>query len=225
VAGAEKEKETMNRRAFFGGLIGATLSSVSLVPRRAPSYSDQATTVKPLSRTDRRRNHFLNVPLRTHEDREVRFYDDLLKDKTVLLNFMYTECQDECPLTTATLVRVQNLLGERIGRDTFIYSISVDPERDTPAALRGYAAFFKVQPGWLFLTGTAVNIARVREHFGDDPTLQAGQSNHLNMLRLGIEPLERWAGCPTWSTPETIVRYLSWIEPNGRRPHGQGIRH
>jgi len=127
-----KETKTMHRRAVLGTLIGATLGSATLVPLRAPSGSTAEKPVKHPISDDRRRSRFPNVPLQTHEHQEVRFYDDLLKDKTVLITFMYTECKDACPLTTATLVQVQQAFGARVGRDIFMYSISVDPERDTP---------------------------------------------------------------------------------------------
>lgn len=214
----------MHRRAVLGTLIGATLGAATLVPLPSPSGSTTEKPGKYPAVADRRRSRFPNVPLHTHENQEVRFYDDLLKDKTVLINFMYTECQGGCPLTTANLVQVQQALGERVGRDIFMYSISVDPEHDTPAKLRMYATRFGVQPGWLFLTGAKANIARLRASFGDNPSLEASQSNHLSVIRLGIEPLERWAGCPTWSTPKTIIRYLSWIEPNSPRPDGSNPR-
>ena len=214
----------MHRRAVLGTLIGATLGSATLVPLRAPSGSTAEKPVKHPASDDRRRSRFPNVPLQTHEHQEVRFYDDLIKDKTVLINFMYTECEGGCPLTTATLVQVQQALGGRVGRDIFMYSISVDPEHDTPEALGKYAKRFEVQPGWLFLTGTKVDISRIRASFGDNPSLEASQSNHLSVIRLGIEPLERWTGCPTWSTPKSIIRYLSWIEPNSQRPDGTNLR-
>src|SRR5512138_2948404 len=87
----------------------------------------------------RRRSRFPNVVLRTHEAAAVRFYDDLLKDKTVVISFMYTHCTDDCPLATANLVQVQKALGSRAGREVFIYSITVDPDHDTPPVLREYA--------------------------------------------------------------------------------------
>jgi len=214
----------MHRRAVFGTLIGATLGAATLVPLHAPSGSTLEKPVTHPAAADRRRSRFPNVPLQTHAHQEVRLYDDLLKDKTVLINFMYTACQDACPLTTATLVQVQYALGARVGRDIFMYSISVDSEHDTPEALGKYAKRFAVQPGWLFLTGAKANIARIRASFGDNPSLEARQSNHLSVIRLGIEPLERWAGCPTWSTPKTIIRYLAWMEPNGQRPDGSNLR-
>ena len=133
---------------------------------------------------------------------------------------MYTACTDECPLTTANLVQVQRLLTPRVGRALSLCSISVDPVHDTPAVLAAYAKTFRVQPGWTFLTGRREDILRLRRHFGDNPALDFSQSQHLNMLTYGIEPLERWGGCPTLANPQWIARYLSWLDPQGERPTG-----
>ncbi len=121
-----------------------------------------------MSSAERRRNRFLNVALTTHEGREVRFYDDLVKGKTVLLNMCYTVCTAEaiCPLGTANLVAVQEILGPRVGRDVFMYSITLDPENDTPQVLDSYARAFGVGPGWEFLTGTKEDIERLRRNLG-----------------------------------------------------------
>ena len=171
----------------------------------------------------RRRNRFLNVPLMTHEGKEVKFYDDLLKDKTVLLNFFYTNCVAEaiCPLTTANLVEVQKRLGALVGRDIFMYSISLDPEHDTPQVLRDYARAFQVKPGWLFLTGAKADIEALRRNLGYvdlDPVRDRDRSQHIGMVRYGIEPLERWAGCPSLSQPRTIVRFLTRLDPTRAWP-------
>ena len=74
-------------------------------------------------------DYFPNVVLTTQDGKEVRFYDDLLKGRTVAINIMYTSCTDECPLETARLVQLQRLLGERMGKDVVFYSISIDPRR------------------------------------------------------------------------------------------------
>jgi protein SCO1/2 len=92
--------------------------------------------------------------LRTHEGREVRFYDDLLRDKMVVISFMYTNCTATCPITTHNLVQVQHLLGARVGRDIFMYSITITPEQDTPEVLREYARHHGVGPGWSSCSGT-----------------------------------------------------------------------
>src|SRR3954449_11560861 len=103
-------------------------------------------------------DYFPNVPLTTQDGKTVRFYDDLLKGKRFIINLMYTECGDSCPLETARLSQVKKILGDHLGRDIFFYSISIDPKRDTPAALKAYSEKFHTGPGWLFLTGDKADI-------------------------------------------------------------------
>lgn len=176
---------------------------------------------------ERRRRRFLNVALTTHEGRTVRFYDDLVKDKTVMFNFFYTNCVNEavCPLSTANLVRVQKLLASRMGRDVFMYSITLDPAHDTPKVLAKYARAFGVGPGWLFLTGNAADVEALRRSLGfvsPDPVEDKDRSQHIGMLRMGIEPLERWAACASLARPEWIVQSLVRLEP---RQAAQQERH
>ena len=103
-------------------------------------------------------NYFPNIALTTQDGKQVRFYDDLLKGKSVAINLIYTSCTDECPLETARMSEVQRLLGKRMGKDIVFYSISIDPEHDTPKVLKAYAKKFDVGPGWLFLTGKKEDI-------------------------------------------------------------------
>lgn len=72
-------------------------------------------------------NYFPNVPLVTQDGKTVHFYSDLLKGKMVVINFIYTKCRDSCPMETAKLAQVQRMLGDRVGRDVFFYSVSIDP--------------------------------------------------------------------------------------------------
>src|SRR2546427_6429275 len=100
-----------------------------------------------------RAGYFPNVLLRTHEDKAVRFYDDLIKGKIVLINFMYAKCTDGlCPRQTPNLVQVQRALADRVGREIFMYSITLKPEEDTPAVLREDPNAYGVRPCSLFLT-------------------------------------------------------------------------
>ena len=139
------------------------------------------------------RDYFPNVPLVTHTGKTVRFYDDLLKGKSVVVNVIYTHCRDICPLETAKLARVQRLLGDRVGRDIFFYSISIDPERDTPDVLREYAAKFHVAPGWLFLTGKREDIVAVQKKIGlYSRTDVASPDGHQPSLMIGNEPSGQW---------------------------------
>lgn len=214
----------MKRRQFLGGVAAAALGAAGLFSMSPPAEDVREKKRFPgLSAVERRRSRFLNVPLTTHEGREVRFYDDLMKDKTVLLNFFYTNCAGEnlCPMATANLVKVQKMLGPRIGREVFMYSVTLDPDHDTPEVMKRYARAFGVQPGWLFLTGGKKDIEALRRNLGDvdiDPAKDREKSTHIGMLRYGIEPLERWAGCPSLTRPKWIVKYLAWLDPKGERP-------
>src|SRR5437868_8166687 len=98
-------------------------------------------------------NYFPNVELTTQDGKTVHFYDDLIKGKIVAIDLIYTSCQYACPLETARLAQVQKKLGARLGSDIFFYSISIDPEHDTPKVLRAYMEKFHVGPGSTCLTG------------------------------------------------------------------------
>src|SRR2546430_2930494 len=139
----------MNRRAFVIAA-GAGVMALPFIPHlpTAPVFQARARTPE-----QRRRRAFPNVALLTHDGREVHFYDDLLKDKTVIYHFMYTQCRDGfCAPTVANLARVEKALKGRVGRDVFMYSITLDPKHDTPAVLKKYPAHFTRNPGWVFLT-------------------------------------------------------------------------
>src|SRR5262249_4488134 len=146
-----------------------------------------------------RARYFPNVPLRTHEGKTVRFYDDLIKGKIVTINVMYATCEGVCPSITANLVRVQRLLGKRVGRDVFMYSITLKPEEDTPKALKEYVQMHGIGPGWTYLTGNTDDVERLRQTLGftnPNPDVDKDASQHIGNLRYGNEPLMLWAACP-----------------------------
>jgi len=137
-------------------------------------------------------NYFPNVSLVTQDGKTVKFYDDLIKGKKVLIDFIYTRCTSVCPLQTAKLAQVQKLLGPRVGRDIFIYSISLDPQHDTPERLKAYAEKFHAGPGWLFLTGTREDIDVVRYKLGE----RSDKEQHGNTVRVGDVPRGQWMRIP-----------------------------
>ncbi len=175
-----------------------------------------------------RARYFPNVALTTHEGSKVRFYDDLIKDKIVTINFMYADCEGVCPGITANLVKVQRALGERVGRDIFMYSITLKPEHDSPEVLKEYVQMHRVQPGWLFLTGAPQDLEALRRKLGftnPDPKLDADSSQHIGMLRYGNEPLQQWAACPGLANPGWIVESILWVDwPKARQPKIEGAR-
>jgi protein SCO1/2 len=138
-------------------------------------------------------SHFPNVELTTQDGKKVRFYDDLIKGKIVALELIYTTCKYNCPLETARLVQVQKLLGDRMGKDIFFYSITIDPEHDTPAVLKEYAGKYHVGPGWLFLTGKEADIKLISRRLGLDSLPNANDPDgHTPSLLLGNEVTGIW---------------------------------
>ena len=160
-------------------------------------------------------DYFPNVPLITQDGATVHLYDDLLKGKKVAINLIYTSCKDECPLETARLVQVQQLLSDRVGKDVFFYSISIDPERDTPAVLKAYAEKFGVGPGWLFLTGKEDDIKLVAKKLGLTRRRDAlTRDGHSASLMIGDVAGGQWMRNSAVDNPRflatTISNFMGW---------------
>ncbi len=209
----------MNKRDFIKNMTGASLgvAALAFIPE---SFAIPLTPVTG-TQASRSKRTFPNVPVVTHEGKIVRFYDDLIKNKIVMINFTYTNCQGICPGMTANLKQVYKEFGERMGKDIFMYSISLQPEHDTPAVLKAYTELHKINPGWTFLTGTRANIELLREHLGykfSDPRLDKDKSEHLGVVKFGIEALERWGMAPALGDPKYLAEYVRWMEPDGSRP-------
>ncbi|HEX7286334.1 MAG TPA: SCO family protein [Candidatus Angelobacter sp.] len=158
----------------------------------APETSRAGQPAPPQSSAPWQGGYFPNVPVVSQDGQTFQFYDDLLKNKKVLIDFIYTRCTAVCPLQTAKLAQVQKLLGPRIGRDIFIYSISLDPEHDTPERLKAYAEKFHAGPGWLFLTGKKWDINTVRYKLGE----RSDKENHGNTVRVGDVARGLWMRIP-----------------------------
>src|SRR5215213_4570025 len=94
-----------------------------------------------------------DVDVLDQEGNTLHFYSDLIKGKTVAINFIFTNCTTICPPLAATFARVQKEMGDKVGRDVHFISISVDPLTDTPERLKAWGAKFKAGAGWTFVTG------------------------------------------------------------------------
>lgn len=146
--------------------------------------------------------YFPNLTLFTQENKPVHFYSELLKGKVVMVNFMFTTCKGVCSPMTANLAKVQRFLGERVGRDINMISISVDPETDTTEVLKRYAATFKAQPGWYFLTGEKKNVDWVLYKLGG---YTENKGEHSSVLILGNEATGEWMKMPAMANAEDIA--------------------
>lgn len=211
------------KRRSLVAMLGAAPFAVPLLVE-AQSLESKSRFKEIPSRERIRDRYFPNLVLTTHEGRKVRFYDDLVKDKIVIFNMMYAKCDGICMPITRNLLKVQQLLGDRVGKDIFMYSFTLKPEQDTVMALRHYAHMHKVKPGWSFITGSVADMELVRRKLGyvdPDPEVDKDKSNHIGVIKYGNEPLERWGGCPGLTTPSWIVETLSWVDwPKGMKKNG-----
>jgi protein SCO1/2 len=157
-----------------------------------------------------------NVLLRTHDDAPVRFYDDLVKGRQVLINMMYANCEGFCPAITTRLVEIHRMLAQRMGRDLFMYSITLKPAEDRPAALKSFAAMHgALLPGWTFLTGDPYDIETLRfalfrhDHIKIDLDLDA----HTGRMRIINDAINRWVHVAPLASKATVLQHISWADP------------
>ncbi len=133
--------------------------------------------------------YFSDVELINQDGQKMRFYSDVLKDKVVVINTFFTTCTGVCPPINRTLERMQEALGDRLGKDAFLVSMSVDPETDTPSKLKEYSRRFHARPGWIFLTGKKENVDWALYKLGQYVETKDG---HTTIIIIGNESKGLW---------------------------------
>ena len=183
------------------------LAAAAATPLLYPLYKHANTrAATPLPPDNGRR--LPNVALETHDGRQVRFYDDLVKDRLVVVNMMYANCTNLCPPNTANLLRVKEMLQDHVGKDVFMYSLTLQPAIDKPVDLRRYMDKFGIKDGWTFLTGEPAHVELLRRRLGFytlDPVEDADLKQHTGMVRLGHDARDRWSMIPAQATTRQIV--------------------
>ena len=159
---------------------------------------------------------FTNAVLRTQDNKEVRFYDDLIKGRQCVINMMYAECHGACPLVTTVLKRTYRDLKDRMGKNLFYYSISVKPQDDTPAALKHYAQMRKADlPGWYFLTGDPYDIETIRFRLFNmgHPGIDLDFAMHAGTLRIVNDATNYWGHAGAFASQKNIMDRIAWADP------------
>ena len=159
---------------------------------------------------------FTNAVLRTQDNKEVRFYDDLIKGKQCVINMMYAECHGACPLVTTVLKRTYRDLKDRMGKDIFFYSISVKPQDDTPAALKHYAKMRNADlPGWYFLTGDPYDIETIRYRLFNmgHPGIDLDFAMHSVTFRIVNDATTSWGHAGAFASQANILQRIAWADP------------
>ena len=154
-----------------------------------------------------------NLPVLTQDGKTVRFYDDLVKGKIVIISFIYTSCTDICPLTTARLSQLEEKLGDFVGRDVFMLSMTVDPENDTPQRLKEFSQAFQTGPGWSFVTGSPDDIRAINFKFGERSKLL---SEHRNEIVIGNDATGEWQRDSVFGDLNRLVMTVKALHPKWR---------
>ncbi len=152
--------------------------------------------------------YFPDVPLVDQNGKSHRFYTDLVRGRIVVINTIFTDCNAACPITVERFAKLQARLGDRVGRDVFLYSITVDPATDTPEKLRGYAERAGAKPGWQFLTGEKSNVEAVLRKLGQ---YVESRDVHSNIVIIGNEPTGLWKKAFGLAPPDDIARVVESV--------------
>jgi len=145
--------------------------------------------------------YFGDTPLVDQTGTTRRLYTDLLAGKTVVIDVMFTTCTGSCPIMSRTFAQLQDWLGDRLGRDVYLLSFSVDPVNDTPAKLAEYAAHYKARPGWYFLTGSKENVDAALQKLGQKVD---NREAHQNLFLLGNDRTGLWKKAFGLASPEEL---------------------
>jgi protein SCO1 len=200
---------TRRRAARWIGASGAVVLALAAL------FATAANAAKPGA------DYFPNVALTTQDGEQVRFYDDLIKGKIVAINLIYTHCDYTCSLETARLAQVQDMLQDRMGKDIFFYSITIDPDHDTPAELKAYAEKFKAGPGWTFLTGKKQDIDRLALKLGlaENDRITSSphddEDGHTPHLLVGNEATGQWLRDSSTDNPRFLARLIGNFVDDG----------
>jgi len=149
-----------------------------------------------------------DVPVYDQNGKRLNFYSDLVKGKTVAINFIFTTCTTICPPMTATFRRVQQQLSESAGNNVYLISVSVDPVTDVPERLRDFAAKFHAGPGWTFVTGSKTDIDSLLQALG---AAVADKNDHTPMILVGNDASGYWTRAYGLSPPTTLVKLITAV--------------
>jgi len=149
--------------------------------------------------------YFSDVELINQDGQKMRFYSDVLKDKVVVINTFFITCTSVCPPLNRNMEKVQEALGDRLGKDAFLVSISVDPTADTPTRLKEYSGRFHARPGWIFLTGKKENVDWALYKLGQ---YVEDKDGHSTIIIIGNEPKGLWKKAFGLAKPDELIKLV-----------------
>jgi protein SCO1/2 len=142
------------------------------------------------------------------DGKPLHFRTDLVKGKVVVINFIFTSCNYICPRIGESFARLQTILGQRVGKDVYLISVSTDPLTDTPERLKAWATRMHAKPGWTLVTGEKTEIDKLLKVMTGDPS---GQTTHSPVLLIGNETNGAWLEASAFDNPARLVQKIDQI--------------
>lgn len=170
-----------------------------------PASVSKVSDGPPASERSPAEKYFSDVELINQDGQKVRFYSDVLKNKVVVINTFFTTCKSICPPMNRNFEKIQEALGDRLGKDAFLVSITVDPETDTPPRLKEYGQRFHARPGWMFLTGKKENVDWALYKLGQ---YVETKDNHTSIFIIGNEPKGLWKKAMGLAKAEELIKIV-----------------
>ena len=174
-------------KLLLSAFIFMLFATTSLYGQRA--QAPVAPPSKEVENASAAQKYFSDVVLVNQNGEHLRFYSDLLKGKVVVISSFMATCNSACPVKNRNLEKLQEAAGDRLGKDVYILSISVDPVTDTPQRLKEYAKTYHAKPGWHFLTGKKENVDWALYKIGQ---YVPNKADHTNLLVMGNEETGLW---------------------------------
>ncbi len=186
----------------------AALAALLLLGLAGAPAGAQADGTPEAPSVDPALHYFTDVELINQHGEPMRLYSDLLQGKVVLINTVFTACTGMCPMLSSTIEKIQAHVGDRVGDDVHLISISVDPENDTPEKLAELAERFHAERGWYFLTGEPRNVEIALRKLGQ---FTADPEAHQGILILGNEPTGLWKKAFGLAGAEAIIEVFDSV--------------
>ena len=152
--------------------------------------------------------YFTNVELTNQKGERMRLYQDILKDKVVVINTFFASCRSACPSVNRNLERIQEAFAENLGKDLFLVSITVDPVNDSPERLREYARKYNAKEGWLFLTGKKEDVDFALKKLGQ---YVEKKEDHSTILIIGNEKTGLWKKAFGLAKAEELIKVVESV--------------
>ena len=174
-----------------------------------PHAHHKAMLNKPVEPAKSTEVDLLDRTLVDQDGRQVKFVSDVIGDRIVVMDFVYTSCTTICPVLSALFGQVQGKLGDHLGEDVILVSVSVDPTRDTPQRLKAYAARHQARPGWIWLTGPKTTMDDVLDGLG---AYSPDFENHPSMVLVGDGRTGEWSRFFGFPSPDRIMDQVNALQ-------------